>query len=149
MAESNASNRMISIITSIFTSSFTINYLYDKSGQKGLWLGVFIILYAFIQILQSAIYRCCYTRQEENDVDKQTIHQIFLIINLTLAFVIITLFLDITKFFIAITHMKWRDYINILAFIIGFTLFIFPHTEYHPARTDIEQCASPVNRKQL
>ena len=147
MAESAASSKMIAIIVSIVTSGFTINLLYDRSGQKCFWLGAFVVIYVFIQILQAAIHKCCYTREEREDIDKLTIDHLFVIINFTLVFVIVTLLLDITRFFIAITHNKWYDYVNILAFVIGFTLFIFPHTEFRP--TERQQCVSSVNRKLL
>lgn len=130
MAESAASNKMISIVVSIFTSGFTVNLLYDKSGQKGFWPCALLLLYTYVQILEAVIIKWFYTRQEANDIDKQTIHQIFLIVDLTIVFITVAIILDIAKFFIAITCMKWYDYINILAYMVGFTLFIFPKFDF-------------------
>jgi len=120
---------MISIVVSIVTSSFTINLLYEYSGQKGFWICAFALAYVYVQLFAALIDKCFYTRREAQDIDKVTLQLLIGIVTLTIMFVLVTLLLDVVKFFMAITPMQWYDYVNILAFMLGFALFIFPHID--------------------
>lgn len=128
--ENEAGNDMSSIIVSVATSMFTVNMLYTISEQKQLWIAIFLVLELFVLVLQRVIAKCCYTRAEENDIDKMTLYRITVIIHLTITFIIIKLVMDIFSFLIAITYMESFDYINIGAVVLSFVMVILVHLKF-------------------
>lgn len=123
MSESQSA-KLMSVIVSIFTSAFTLTLLYNFCTQKEIWFAIFVYLDAYIRALQTIITKCCYTRQEENDVDRVTLFDLTVVMQITITFVTVNLLLDILTFFISITHMKWYDYINIIADVIFFIIVL-------------------------
>jgi len=117
--------RMMSIVISVFASIFAINLLYAYTSLKGIWIAIVLIADEWAQIFQKTILaKGCFTRHEANDTDKVTLDQIITLIRLIISFVTVALALDVVKFLMAITHMVWYDYINIIVGALTFMLVL-------------------------
>ncbi len=123
---------MSSYIVSVFTSFFTVTTLYTISTQREIWIAIFLVAELFLTGIESAITKFCYTREEQKDVDRETVVRFTEILHLTIRFVVVKLFMDIATYRMAITVLQWYDYVNILVTIVAFVLVIFARIEFDP-----------------
>lgn len=118
------SEKMMSIIVSIFGTIFAVNLLYEYSDQKGLWIVIVFLFDIFAQVLEIIIASCCFTRHEASDIDKVTLDRLILVLRFIISFVMVRLVLDLVIFLMAVTNMVWYDYVNITAVALIFMLVI-------------------------
>lgn len=131
-------SKMIQIIVSTFASVFTVNLLYDISNQKGLWITIFFILDVFSHVVETVLIKCFFTRHERHDTDSSTLVIIITVIRMTITFVLTRLFLDVTLFLIAVTRMKWYDYVNVTLVALAFMLVLFTRIKYIPKHYKVD-----------
>lgn len=130
MAESAISGKMTGVIVSVFTSAFTLSILYQVSTQRELWVAIFLVVELFVLVLRQLITKCCYTRYEKNDIDQATLYRFTVILHLTITFVLVKLLMDIFTFLMAVTPMRWFDFVNIGTVALLFVLVIFARLEF-------------------
>lgn len=121
---------MTGVIVSVFTSAFTLSILYQVSTQRELWVAIFLVVELFVLVLRQLITKCCYTRYEKNDIDQATLYRFTVILHLTVTFVLVKLLMDIFTFLMAVTPMRWFDYVNIGTVALLFVLVIFARLEF-------------------
>lgn len=126
----NVSAKMTSIVVSVFSSAITLGTLYNISSQKELWLAILLVFALYTIVLQRMIGKCCYSRAEENDIDKKTLFQFTESLHLTVTIILVKLVVDVFSFLIAITPMEWYDYVNIMLVVLFFVMVIFARLDF-------------------
>lgn len=108
------------LVSSIFTSMFTVTILYSISTPKDIWLLFFILVDVAVSTIKSLIAKYYFTRMESDDLDNLIIMQFFRFIHTTLILMLMKIVLDIMTFIILTSTMYWYNYVD-----IGLVLFCF------------------------
>jgi hypothetical protein len=126
----HVSAKMMSIVVSVLSSAITLNTFYNYSSQKELWLAILLVLVLYIIVLQRMIGKCCYSRAEEHDIDKQTLFRFTETLHMTTTIVLVKLVMDVFSYLIAITPMEWYDYLILLFIVVFFVMVIFARLDF-------------------
>ena len=113
------------LVSSIFTSLFTVTILYSISTPKDLWILVFLVIDTTFTVIRTIISKYYFSQIEIDDLDKLIIIQFFRFIHTTLSLMLIKILLDIMTFIVLTSIMYWYDYLNIGMVVLCFLFVMF------------------------
>ena len=112
------------LLTTLFTSLFTVALFMTISNQKELWVLLFVAADVGVLFIRKMVASYLYRRYEENDYDRMVVLQMVDFIHVVIVFIIAEFLLSILTFLTSISTLYWYDYIINLAFVVFFAFVI-------------------------
>ncbi len=113
------------LVSSIFTSLFTVTILYSISTPKDLWVLVFFIIDITFTVIKTLIAKYYFSRLETDDLDNLIIMQFFRFIHTTITLMLMKILLDIMTFIVLTSTMYWYNYLDVGMFVLTAIFVVF------------------------
>lgn len=125
----SVSDKLTPLVISAFVSVFAVNFLYDYSDQKELWIAIITVVLCIVIVSKGILKKKYYNKDEINDVDAQTLLNLFSLTQI-LIFIITKLTIDLVSFIGAIYTLQWYHIVNLAGLVICFVFAIFSKLEF-------------------
>ena len=141
----NLTATVTTVLASVIASLVAVELLLSYSNQLILWIGVAIVIYAYILGIQQALQRSyAYWRAEQPDEpleDYLVGIKILSFLNIAMVIILVNLVIRAGRDAVAVTEMEWDDYIALLFFgaVVIFVFFHRAQSIFLPQKSGVAQ----------